>query len=156
VPAISPPVRVAAATSATSTTSATAATTATDGEYLVDRRVGRVVTDDLIRAGFRTLNRFVGPALAQGLGNPFPIGVGAVVIETTGRASGKLRQVPLLTTRVGDRLFVGTVRDNSQWLRNLEAEPAVQVQLGGRLRPATAATARGPLNVAVLTLDRAA
>jgi deazaflavin-dependent oxidoreductase (nitroreductase family) len=113
------------------------------------------VTDDIVRAGCRTLNRVVGPALAQGIGNPFPFGVGAVVIETTGRASGRPRQVPLLTTRLGDRLFVSTVRDNSQWLRNLEAEPAVQVQLGGRLRPATATTTRGPLNVAVLTLDRA-
>lgn len=111
------------------------------------------MTDDLVRSGFRTLNRFVKPALAHGFGNPLPIGVGAVVVETTGRVSGEPRQVPLLTTRVGDRLFVSTVRDDSQWLRNLEADPAVQVQLGGEFRSATATAIRGPLNVAVLSID---
>ena len=108
--------------------------------------------DQLVRTGFRLLNQVVEPALDRGIGNPLPIGVGAVVVETTGRVSGKPRRVPLLTSRLGDRLVVSTVRSDSQWLANLEAEPNLRVQVGGEFREATAETTRGPLNVAVLQL----
>lgn len=108
---------------------------------------------DLTRAGFSALNRIVRPTLASGIGNPLPIGAGAVVVETTGRVSGKPRQVPLLALRVADRLVVSTVRDDSQWLANLEANPSARVQLCGSFRDATASITRGPLNVAVVTTD---
>jgi len=109
-------------------------------------------SDQIVRTGFRVLNKVVVPALDRGLGNPLPIGVGAVVIETTGRVSGEPRRVPLMTSRIGDRLLVSTVRADSQWLANLEAEPNLRVQVGGEFRDATAETTRGPLNVAVLQL----
>lgn len=109
-------------------------------------------SDQIIRTGFRLLNKVVEPALERGLGNPPPIGVGAVVIETTGRVSGKPRRVPLMTSRIGDRLLVSTVRPDSQWMANLEADPHLRVQVGGEFREATADTTRGPLNVAVLQL----
>ncbi len=108
--------------------------------------------DNIVRSGFRLLNRLVEPALDRGIGNPLPIGVGAVVVETTGRVSGRPRRVPLMTSRIGDRLIVSTVRPDSQWMANLEADNKVRVQVGGEFRDATAEATRGPLNVAVLQL----
>jgi deazaflavin-dependent oxidoreductase (nitroreductase family) len=107
--------------------------------------------DTTTREVFRALNRVVSPALDLGIGNPLPIGAGAVVVETTGRVSGEPRRVPLLSLRLGDTLVVSTVRDDSQWFANLEADPSARVQLHGRFRAAEASLRRGPLNVAVLT-----
>ena len=105
------------------------------------------------QAGFRALNAVVEPAVMFGVGNPLPIGAGAVVLETTGRISGKKRRVPLLASRIMDKLVVSTVRSDSQWLKNLEAQPAVTVWLYGKPRSAQASVTRGPLNVVVLDLD---
>lgn len=104
------------------------------------------------RTTFRTLNRVARPAIDAGIGNPPPIGVGTAVVETTGRVSGRPRKVPLLTVRVGDRLVAGTVRADSQWFANLEADSAARVRLFGQERDADASLQRGPLNVAVLEL----
>ena len=105
------------------------------------------------RQVFRTLNKALRPILEAGIGNPPPFGVGASVIETTGRSSGRARPVPLLTARFGDRLVASTVRGNSHWLANLEATPEAHVNLFGDRRSARAAVKRGPLNVAVFDLE---
>ena len=105
------------------------------------------------QAGFRALNSIVEPIVKAGVANPLPVGSGAVILETIGRKSGLRRRVPLLASRLGDRLVVSTVRDDSQWLRNLEANPEATVWLAGTARAATACVTRGPLNVATLKLS---
>lgn len=101
---------------------------------------------------FSTLNRFVKPLVKAGLGSPLPLGLGAVVLESTGRKSGLAREVPVLGIRIGDRILVSTVRGNSQWLKNLEADEEAAVWFCGQRHAATASVQRGSLNV--VTLDR--
>ena len=108
---------------------------------------------DVTKAAFRMLNSFVEPAVKAGVANPLPVGAGAIVLEVTGRVSGKARRVPLLASRLCGKLAVSTVRDDSQWLKNVEADPAVTVWLNGKPRAATASITRGPLNLVMLDLD---
>lgn len=107
----------------------------------------------LTQTAFRTLNSVVRPAVESGVGNPLPVGGGAIVLETTGRKSGEPRRVPLLASRCGGKLVVSTVRGDSQWLRNVEADPSVRVWLGGQPRDAQATVTRGPLSTVNVVLD---
>jgi len=110
------------------------------------------LTDAITRRGFAVLNAIVRPAVQSGIGNPLPIGAGAVLLETTGRVSGLARLVPVLSTRTGNTLTVSTVRSDSQWIRNAEADSNVAVWLGGHRREATATVNRGRLNTIRLDL----
>ncbi len=108
---------------------------------------------DVTQAGFRLLNSVVEPVVKAGVANPLLVGAGAVLIETTGRVSGKKRPVPVLASRLGDKLSVSTVRSGSQWLKNIEADPSVTVWLYGKARHATASVNRGRVNIVTLDLD---
>ncbi|MDG2026141.1 MAG: nitroreductase/quinone reductase family protein [Acidimicrobiales bacterium] len=105
------------------------------------------------RDAFRALNRVVLPAVKAGIANPLPVGLGIVVLETTGRSSGRLRQVPLVAGRVGNTVTVSTVRAGSQWMKNAAADPSVSVWLFGGKRTATASTESGLLSTATLELS---
>ena len=100
---------------------------------------------------FRSLNRVVKPLVKSGVGSPLPLGLGAVVMEATGRVSGERREVPLLGLRLGDTVVVSTVRERSQWLKNVAANDKTAVWYWGRRHTTTATVRRGPLNVVTLT-----
>jgi deazaflavin-dependent oxidoreductase (nitroreductase family) len=87
---------------------------------------------------FRGLNSVVEPLVRAGLAAPIFWPTGAIVLEVTGRKTGQTIRVPMLATRVGDLLLVGTYRRRSQWLKNLAANPEARYWLGGRLYDATA------------------
>lgn len=99
--------------------------------------------DDLVIGASARANRLVGPLAKAGIGTPIlPVGVGVVVLETTGRRTGLTREVPLLAHRQGRTLQVMTVRSDSQWVRNLEAEPRAAAWYAGRSHPVVATVAR--------------
>jgi deazaflavin-dependent oxidoreductase (nitroreductase family) len=67
-------------------------------------------------------------AYAVGLG-PF-IGRLILLLTTTGRVSGLPRVTPLQYEKVDDILYVGAARGmKSDWVRNILAEPGVEVRL---------------------------
>jgi hypothetical protein len=109
--------------------------------------------DRLSREVFRSVNRVVLPLVDRGIGSPPPAGLGAVVLETTGRRSGLTRRVPLLSIRLGDAVLVSTVRSDSHWFANLEATPEAGLRLAGRSVRARASLRRGPINVARLDVS---
>jgi F420H(2)-dependent quinone reductase len=100
-------------------------------------------TNDIERQLFRALNRVVEPVVRAGMGNTLA-GPGTFVIETTGRRSGLPWRVPLLARRIGDTIIVSTIRNRSQWIRNLEHDPNAHAWIAGRPRPVTATIVRLP------------
>ncbi|WP_319457428.1 MULTISPECIES: nitroreductase/quinone reductase family protein [unclassified Mycobacterium] len=61
------------------------------------------------------------------------------LLETTGRKSGEPRRTPLGGKRIGDEFwFVSEFGEQSQYVRNIQADPRVRVRLHGRWRAGTA------------------
>ena len=132
--------------------------TADDRSRRSDERLGRALGDlssALARTGFGALNSVVGPLVRRGIASPLPVGVGAVVVVTTGRRSGEPREVPLMSARVGDVLVVSTVRRSSHWILNIEASPEVTVWIDGEQREGIAEVRRLPgADMALIRLGR--
>jgi deazaflavin-dependent oxidoreductase (nitroreductase family) len=70
-----------------------------------------------------------------------------LVLHTTGRRSGQLRQTPLSYTKDGDAYVViasdGGSPHHPDWYLNLEHDPDAEVEVGGRRRPVHAETVTG-------------
>jgi F420H(2)-dependent quinone reductase len=81
-----------------------------------------------------SINQIVEAVIRAGVGGPCYLGVGLVIIETTGRRSGIARSVPVLANRIGETLVVSTVRSKSQWIKNLQADPNPHVVVNRKSR----------------------
>ncbi|MEN3334813.1 MAG: hypothetical protein V7641_4178 [Blastocatellia bacterium] len=95
---------------------------------------------------YRSLNQLVEPLVRAGVGSPFLSPTGAIVLETTGRRTGRTYKVPLLATRIGNLLLLSSVRHRSQWLKNLAANSDTRYWMGGRSHEATAYVIAAGLN----------
>jgi deazaflavin-dependent oxidoreductase (nitroreductase family) len=85
-------------------------------------------------ASAKLLNPLVRAAARAGL--PLPT---VVLLETTGRRSGKPRRVPVGKALEGDTLWVVAEHGlRSSYVRNVNADPRVRVRVGRRWRTGTA------------------
>ena len=88
---------------------------------------------------FRGLNSLVEPWLRAGFGSPGLCSSGVILVETTGRKSGRAIDVPLMAASLGNLVVVSTVRAaRSQWIKNLAANPEIRFWAHGRAQAATA------------------
>ncbi len=70
------------------------------------------------------------------LGLPLPL---VVILETRGRKSGQLRQIPVGKTLDGDTLWIVAEHGRkASYVRNIEADPHVRVRIGRRWRAGVA------------------
>jgi deazaflavin-dependent oxidoreductase (nitroreductase family) len=88
---------------------------------------------------FRALNRFVEPAVRAGCGSPGIAPSGLIVLETTGRRTGRTYRTPVAATLFDECVFASTTRGGrSQWLKNLAATPEMRYWLAGQAYDADA------------------
>jgi deazaflavin-dependent oxidoreductase (nitroreductase family) len=88
---------------------------------------------------FRTLNRFVEPVAEAGCFSPEFWPTGLILLETTGRRSGRPHRTPVLAMIMDEHVIVRTIRgERSQWFRNLRANPKVRYWSGGQPKLARA------------------
>jgi len=80
------------------------------------------------------------------LGHRLLAGMPTLLLRTTGRRTGQTRTTALVYAVDGDRHLVvgsnGGARRDPAWVLNLEAEPAVEIQVGVRRTRATASVVR--------------
>lgn len=82
----------------------------------------------------RLINPMVKAAARAGL--PLP---GLVILETTGRKSGRPRRTPVGKALDGDTLWIVAEHGHrAAYVRNIEVEPHVRVRVGRRWREGTA------------------
>ena len=90
---------------------------------MTKRRASTFFTAKLLNPVVRTAVR---------LGLPLPI---VVILETRGRKSGRLRQIPVGKTLDGDTLWIVAEHGRkASYVRNIEAEPRVRVRVGRKWR----------------------
>jgi deazaflavin-dependent oxidoreductase (nitroreductase family) len=98
--------------------------------------------------------RWIRPAqyIHRGL---FAIGLGPIVgriillLTTTGRKSGKKRVTPVQYEEIDGTLYIGSARGpNADWVRNIAANPSVEVQLKNKRFWAEGELITDPIRVA--------
>lgn len=81
------------------------------------------------------------------VGHEWQPGVWTLLLSTTGRRSGNTHTTPLIYREDDGRYIVvaskGGAPSHPDWYANLEAHPQVEIQVGGDVMMATAATASG-------------
>jgi deazaflavin-dependent oxidoreductase (nitroreductase family) len=79
------------------------------------------------------------PQIAYALGLGPLIGRLVLLLTTTGRKSGKPRVVPLQYEEIDGRIYLGSSRGvNADWVRNIQADPRVEVRVKARRFSGTA------------------
>ena len=111
-----------------------------------------------LRTGFRVFNRWFAAPLLRAGGGPLlatPVAGSILLLRTTGRKSGLVREAPLGYAVIDGRVVVvaGYGR-GAHWFRNAIADPAVEVLLPGALFAGRAdeITEPGPRRAAFRTL----
>ncbi len=85
----------------------------------------------LRRLGYRLLKLPPRALYALGLGPV--VGRWVLLLTTTGRRSGRPRITPLQYEEIDGVIYVGAARGpRADWVRNINAEPTVEVRLGTR------------------------
>ncbi len=93
----------------------------------------------LEQRAYRALNAVVRPSIQRGFGSPCVTPWGLVVLEHTGRRTGRQYRSPLLAMRMGRQVVVTTYRsERSNWIRNLEDQPRTHLWMNGERRPVRA------------------
>jgi deazaflavin-dependent oxidoreductase (nitroreductase family) len=104
------------------------------GELPYGERMRRALP--LLHRAFLIVNRYLAaPALRAGLGPVFstPIAGYLMILRTRGRVSGEMREAPLgYVICGGDVYCVPGFGRGTHWLRNIQADPHVEVVLPGR------------------------
>lgn len=66
-------------------------------------------------------------------------------LSTTGRRTGQVHRIEIWYARAGDTLYLlADVGEGADWVRNLQAEPAVTVELDGVTHRASARVVADP------------
>jgi deazaflavin-dependent oxidoreductase (nitroreductase family) len=72
----------------------------------------------------------------------FPGGFPICIVETTGRQTGKPREIALIHLPIGDDVLLvasqGGMERNPVWYYNIVAEPKIRVMVGGKVADMTA------------------
>ncbi|MFJ6012382.1 nitroreductase/quinone reductase family protein [Streptomyces sp. NPDC092952] len=91
-------------------------------------------------ADFRELKFKAVTALQRNVVNPLARRSKAqILLETTGRSSGRPRRTPVGGRKVGQEFWlVSEYGTKSQYVRNIQADPRVRVRIGGRWHRGTA------------------